>query len=389
MQTKIEQSNIVFASQVASQLASAVVNLAVHQFGATTDSLDTSPLADLLSREPFVAPLKSIKKENSPKFDAADSAMATLKGIKALTEVCADDSSCQSRIADFGILFLLRRLLLCDDYEKLAAMEAYDASRVLEAQELVSNASGEPSLSEKKNDSSSVRVPPTAHIRRHAARLLTILSLLEKVQKEIFSDEEFCRWLEDCANGAIPGCHDAKLQSYARATLLNIFCINRRASENGSLSDSESAESTNRKKNCPRYDDMVFLINPELPHWKVHEEKEQDTVGKDESSLSQANFIDSDGAAVARHGNDNTSLSHVSQNDSRPDSPLVDVVFIHGLRGGPYKSWRISEDKSSTKSGLVEKIDQEAGKLGTFWPGEWLSSDFPRARMFTLKYKVF
>uniref|UniRef100_A0A0A0L2B0 GPI inositol-deacylase n=1 Tax=Cucumis sativus TaxID=3659 RepID=A0A0A0L2B0_CUCSA len=388
VKTKIEQSNIVFASQVASQLASAVVNLAVHQFGATTDSLDTSPLADLLSREPFVAPLKSIKKENSPKFDAADSAMATLKGIKALTEVCADDSSCQSRIADFGILFLLRRLLLCDDYEKLAAMEAYDASRVLEAQELVSNASGEPSLSEKKNDSSSVRVPPTAHIRRHAARLLTILSLLEKVQKEIFSDEEFCRWLEDCANGAIPGCHDAKLQSYARATLLNIFCINRRASENGSLSDSESAESTNRKKNCPRYDDMVFLINPELPHWKVHEEKEQDTVGKDESSLSQANFIDSDGAAVARHGNDNTSLSHVSQNDSRPDSPLVDVVFIHGLRGGPYKSWRISEDKSSTKSGLVEKIDQEAGKLGTFWPGEWLSSDFPRARMFTLKYKT-
>lgn len=384
MQTKIEQSNIVFASQVASQLAGAVVNLAVHQFGATTDSLDTSPLADLLSCEPFVAPLKNIKKENSPKFDAADSAMATLKGIKALTEVCADDSSCQSRIADFGVLFLLRRLLLCDDYEKLAAMEAYDASRALEAQERVSNASGEPSLSEKKNDSSSVRVPPTAHIRRHAARLLTILSLLEKVQKEILSDEEFCRWLEDCANGAIPGCHDAKLQSYARATLLNIFCINHRASENASTSDTES---TNRKKNCPRYDDMIFLINPELPHWKVHEEKVQDTVQKDESSLSQANFIDIDGVAVSRHGNDDNSSSH--ENDSRQDSPLVDVVFIHGLRGGPYKSWRISEDKSSTKSGLVEKIDQEAGKLGTFWPGEWLSSDFPRARMFTLKYKVF
>lgn len=383
VKTKIEQSNIVFASQVASQLAGAVVNLAVHQFGATTDSLDTSPLADLLSCEPFVAPLKNIKKENSPKFDAADSAMATLKGIKALTEVCADDSSCQSRIADFGILFLLRRLLLCDDYEKLAAMEAYDASRALEAQERVSNASGEPSLSEKKNDSSSVRVPPTAHIRRHAARLLTILSLLEKVQKEILSDEEFCRWLEDCANGAIPGCHDAKLQSYARATLLNIFCINHRASENASTSDTES---TNRKKNCPRYDDMIFLINPELPHWKVHEEKVQDTVQKDESSLSQANFIDIDGVAVARHGNDDNSSSH--ENDSRQDSPLVDVVFIHGLRGGPYKSWRISEDKSSTKSGLVEKIDQEAGKLGTFWPGEWLSSDFPRARMFTLKYKT-
>jgi hypothetical protein len=36
----------------------------------------------------------------------------------------------------------------------------------------------------------------------------------------------------------------------------------------------------------------------------------------------------------------------------------------------------------------VEKIDQEAGKLGTFWPSEWLSNDFPQARLFTLKYKV-
>ncbi|XP_022133611.1 uncharacterized protein LOC111006140 isoform X2 [Momordica charantia] len=381
VKTKIEQSNIVFAGQVANQLAGAVVNLAVHQFGATTDSLDTSPLADLLSREPFVAHLKNLKKDNSSKFDAADSAMATLKGIKALTEVCADDSSCQRRIADFGVLFFLRRLLLCDDYEKLAAMEAYDASRVLEAQERIPNASGGPPVSERKNDSTSVRVPPTAHIRRHAARLLTILSLLEKVQKEILSDEALCKWLEDCANGAIPGCNDAKLQSYARATLLNIFCINRRAFENRGLSDTESAE---RQKNCPRYDDMIFLINPERPHWKNLGEKEQDTVQKDEYP-----FVDIDGVAVARNGYDsNSSSSHTSQNHSELASPLVDVVFIHGLRGGPYKSWRIAEDKSSTKSGLVEKIDQEAGKLGTFWPGEWLSSDFPRARMFTLKYKT-
>ena len=36
----------------------------------------------------------------------------------------------------------------------------------------------------------------------------------------------------------------------------------------------------------------------------------------------------------------------------------------------------------------VDEVDEEAGKLGTFWPGEWLSSDFPEARMFSLKYKV-
>lgn len=70
------------------------------------------------------------------------------------------------------------------------------------------------------------------------------------------------------------------------------------------------------------------------------------------------------------------------------EAPQLDVVFVHGLRGGPYKTWRLAEDKASTKSGLVEKIDEEAGKLGTFWPAEWLSTDLPQTRMFTLKYKV-
>ena len=77
-----------------------------------------------------------------------------------------------------------------------------------------------------------------------------------------------------------------------------------------------------------------------------------------------------------------------SQNVSKPDTPHVDFLFIHGLHGGPYKTWRIAEDKTSTKSGLVEKIDEEAGKHETFWPAEWLSADFPEARSFTLKYKV-
>ncbi|KAL0323081.1 UNVERIFIED_CONTAM: protein SERAC1 [Sesamum angustifolium] len=73
---------------------------------------------------------------------------------------------------------------------------------------------------------------------------------------------------------------------------------------------------------------------------------------------------------------------------SNIEVPPLDVVFVHGLRGGPFKTWRLSEDKSSTKSGLVEKIDEEAGKQGTFWPGEWLAADFPHARLFSLKYKT-
>ncbi|XP_015885505.3 uncharacterized protein LOC107420933 isoform X2 [Ziziphus jujuba] len=371
--TQIDQSNILSATQTVNLLSNAVVNLTVNQLGTSIGSEDIFPLAGLLSLEPFTGPLKNLKKDSVPKIDAADSATATLKGIKALAEVCVVDSSCQQKIVDFGVLCLLRRLLLCDDYEKLAAIEAYDASRILEAQDRNTNGPSKSSVS-VTNDAPSVRVPPTARIRRHAARLLTILSLLPKVQRVILGDEIWRNWLEDCAKGNIPGCSDLKTQSYARATLLNIFCDHQHDvdSVNGDSPDSGIA---NRKRTCPHYDDRIFLINPELGHWKCPGKVDQDTFQKEVLSSAEA---------VSTYNEPDTS----DDGSGGREMPIFDVVFVHGLRGGPFKTWRISEDKSSTKSGLVEKIDQEAGKQGTFWPGEWLSADFPQARMFTLKYKT-
>ncbi|XP_031273440.1 uncharacterized protein LOC116131919 isoform X2 [Pistacia vera] len=384
VKTQIDQSNVLFATQTVNQLAGAVVNLAGKQLGTTTgtESVETFPLADLLSLEPFAGPLKNLKKDSLPKVDATDSAVATLKGIKALTELCDEDSVCQNKLANFGILCLLKRFLLHDDYEKLAAMEAYDASRALEADKKVSDVPGEASVLDANNPSS-VRVPPTAHIRRHAARLLTVLSLRPDVQNAVKADETWCKWLEDCANGKIQGCSDLKMQSYARATLLNIFCNHQvgRDSANGNALGTDIA---NKNRTCPRYYDKIFLINPELPHWKCPEHKDQDVVQRDKSGS-----LNSEDTLVTEASNDGnlSSFVNASKNSSKSDVPQLDIVFVHGMRGGPYKTWRISEDKSSTKSGLVEKIDQEAGKQGTFWPGEWLSADFPHARLFTLKYK--
>ncbi|KAJ4701793.1 alpha/beta-Hydrolases superfamily protein [Melia azedarach] len=388
VKTQIDQSNLLFATQTANQLAGAVVNLARKQLEATMDAVETFPLSDLLSQEPFAGPFKNLKKDTVSKFDATDSAMATLKGIKALTEVCIGDSVCQQKLANFGILCLLRRFLLHDDYEKLAAMEAYDASRALEAEKKTPGDSDE-SSDLHTNNPSSVRVPPTAHIRKHAARLLTVLSLLPEVQKAVQADETWCKWLEDCANGKIQGCSDLKTQSYARATLLNIFCNHQagRESLNHNVPDTAIV---NRNSGCPRYDDVIFLINPELPHWKCPENKDQDNVQRKNSSLGEADSINNAATAETEASNAGDSSSSIdeSQNSSQSVAPQLDIVFVHGMRGGPYKTWRISENKYSTKSGLVEKIDQEAGKLGTFWPGEWLSADFPHARLFTLKYKT-
>ncbi|XVE70022.1 hypothetical protein DITRI_Ditri10aG0038300 [Diplodiscus trichospermus] len=383
VKTQIDQSNILSGAQTANQLAVAVVNLAGNQLAS---SADIFPLADLLSLEPFAGPFKNLKKDNPPKFDVADSALATLKGIKALTEICSEDSILQDKITNLGVLCLLRRFLLRDDFEKLAAIEAYAASRAPEAQERDSGNGGESSKS-NTNDPSSVRVPPTAHIRKHAAQLLTILSLLPKVQKVIAGDETWYKWLEDCANGKISGISDLKIRSYARAILLNVFCNQQIGID--SVNGVSVTSSTDGTSICPHYDDMLFLINPELPHWKCPG-KDQSTVQKDKSHLSEVGSMNSDNKPVAQVSDvDNSSSScNVSNNDSELEIPQIDVVFVHGLRGGPYKTWRIAEDKSSTKSGLVEKIDEEAGKLGTFWPGEWLLADFPQARLFSLKYKT-
>ncbi|KAG4379416.1 hypothetical protein GLYMA_17G244300v4 [Glycine max] len=387
VKTLINNANIASAAQVANQLSSAVVNLAAKQLRNASNSGDASPLADFLSMEPLAGPFKSLKRDNLPKLDAADSALATLKGIKALTEVCAEDSVCQDMIVDFGILCLLRRFLLSDDYEKLAAIEAYDASsRAHEGKERISNVDGEPATP-NVNDPASVRVPPTAHIRKHAARLLTILSLLPRVKKVITADETWCKWLDDCANGRIPGCSDLKMQSYARAALLNMFCNDQpnRKSESGSGGPSDGGV-PNYRNSCPRYDDMIFLINSHLPHWKCPKETDQQEAFSEEISLFTSTEM---GDGTESVNDSNGSISNDSTKSSPDaDCPPLDIVFVHGLRGGPYKTWRIAEEKSSTLSPLVEKIDEEAGKLGTFWPGEWLSGDFPEARMFTLKYKT-
>ncbi|PIA56384.1 hypothetical protein AQUCO_00700597v1 [Aquilegia coerulea] len=394
VKTQIDKSNALSAAQVANQLAGAVVNLAGNQFGKDTASDDTIPLGDLLSSEPFSGPFKSLNKDNLRKFDAADSALATLKGIKALTEVCADDSTSQNKLADFGVLCLLRRFLLRDDYEQLAANEAYDASRVLETQERAPNPPGETPVLDA-NDSSSVRVPSTAHIRRHAARLLNILSLHPKVQKSIRADKIWCKWLDDCANGKIPGCNDLKMQSYARATLLNIFCSEE--SNGNSVPENVPRGSMGvHNSMCPRYDDMIFLINPDLPHWKCSEKIVVDTAQQiflsreKPKSDNSPSMYKNESANVEILNCSNLPFSDESATHSQSGDPLVDIVFIHGLRGGPFKTWRVADDKFSTtsKSGLVEKIDQEAGKQGTFWPREWLAADFPYARLFTVKYKT-
>uniref|UniRef100_A0ACD5WSR0 Uncharacterized protein n=1 Tax=Avena sativa TaxID=4498 RepID=A0ACD5WSR0_AVESA len=374
VKNQVDYHNAYTATQVLNQLATAVVKLASVQSGYDSRSGDKLPLSDFLSLEPFATALKNMNKKSPPKFDAVDSALATLKGIKALAELSSEDVVCQKRIADLGVLSLLRHILVGDDYEKLAAIEAYDASRIREVQDKNVSASND-SSSAATTDPRSVRVPPAAHIRRHAGRLLTILSLLPNSKKEIISDGVWCKWLEECASGRVP-CNDIKLKSYCRLTLVNVFCSENRNTRSASGEYPDSGSENKRK--CPQFGDALFLLNPELP-LKVHLDNSGCGISRD--TCKDDGCIEDSGSETGSVDDPDTASRYVS--------PSVDVVFIHGLRGGPFNSWRIADDKSSTtKAGLVESIDEDAGKEGTCWPREWLSSDFPQARFLTVKYKT-
>jgi protein SERAC1 len=331
MQHRIDHYNASSATQIANQLALAVVRQTGPHLEPGIISMKEAPLADFLSLEPFATSLKNfLKQKNPPKFDAASSALSTLQAIKALSELCSDDIACQEKIYNLGALSLLRRFLLGDDYEKLAANATYDAS----------NKSNKSSNSSESNvesgaDNSSIRVPPAAHVRRHAARLLTILSTLPSGKSVIKHDKILCKWLNDCAAGSTQ-CNDLKLQSYCRSILLNVFLPE------------------NPERKGPQFGDGLFFLNPDIP--------QESLTNQDE-----------------RNKEKNEKMHH-----------MWDVVFVHGLRGGPFNSWRIADNKCSTtsKAGLVENIDQDAGKEGTCWPREWLAMDFPNGQFFTVKYKV-
>ncbi|XP_020591280.1 uncharacterized protein LOC110032106 [Phalaenopsis equestris] len=383
VKSKFEQSNVLLAAQVVNQLATCVIRQSKCKWESEPASTDL-PLADFLSLEPFATLSKNQKGRNQHKLFAADLAFATLKGIKTFTELCSEDFECQKKLVDFGILCLLKRLLVGDDYEKLAANETYDASRAMESQDRPSTVTVDQPASDS-NDSSSVRVPPAAHIRRHAAQLLTVLSLLPNVKGSIAQDEMWCQWLESCASQRIPCCSDLKIQSYARATLLNIFCSE-------TIGKQSLIEETKEGRSaCAQYKDMLFLISPDLSHWKCSKMNALvDPSNKRESSFSAASSSGDADGYCSNQSCENSGCVSRADVASHGESPLIDVVFVHGLRGGPFKSWRMADDKVSTtsKAGLVEHIDREAGKEGTFWPGEWLSADFPQARLFTLRYKT-
>jgi hypothetical protein len=46
-------------------------------------------------------------------------------------------------------------------------------------------------------------------------------------------------------------------------------------------------------------------------------------------------------------------------------APVMDVVFLHGLRGGAFSTWRLTPSPGGVED------------LQSCWPADWLAADLP------------
>lgn len=108
----------------------------------------------------------------------------------------------------------------------------------------------------------------TAHIQKHAARLLSILSMNPSASLVIGKDPQWCKWLETCAEGHFSD--DNKLRSYSRAVLYHVSQAQEMSEEVGSL-PAYGSETVLRKLGdiWPRYEDTVYLMNPDAVYWNA------------------------------------------------------------------------------------------------------------------------
>lgn len=59
------------------------------------------------------------------------------------------------------------------------------------------------------------------------------------------------------------------------------------------------------------------------------------------------------------------------------EAPSIDVVFVHGIRGGPFVTWRRERTPGVPPASVVH--DQ-------CWPSTWLVNDVPTARLLSMEY---
>ncbi len=150
------------------------------------------------------------------------------------------------------------------------------------------------------------------------------------------------------------------------------------------------------------YADGVHLLDPSAPHHRALLQRRpsslldsitaaasaaavtaaadlsQSDIGPDDLAASSpgAPHTDTSGCWVTQH------KTTGSGGSSETGQPEFDIVFVHGIRGGPFITWR--------KLGAFVRKGASARQLSKHdcWPSDWLAKDLPGARLLSVEYQV-
>ncbi|XP_004674216.1 PREDICTED: protein SERAC1 [Condylura cristata] len=99
-----------------------------------------------------------------------------------------------------------------------------------------------------------------------------------------------------------------------------------------------------------------------------------------EASHAARTLANLDRETVREKYPDGVYVLHPQHRTSQPIK--ADVLFIHGLMGAAFKTWR-QQDNERT---LLEKIPEDEARYTTCWPKTWLARDCPALRIISVEY---
>ncbi|XP_065787125.1 protein SERAC1 isoform X2 [Muntiacus reevesi] len=99
-----------------------------------------------------------------------------------------------------------------------------------------------------------------------------------------------------------------------------------------------------------------------------------------EASHAARTLANLDREAVPEKYQDGVYVLHPQYRTSQPIK--ADVLFIHGLMGAAFKTWRQQDNDQD----LTEKVSEDESKYTTCWPKSWLARDCPALRIISVEY---
>jgi hypothetical protein len=223
-------------------------------------------------------------------------------------------------------------------------------------------------------------------LQRQISRILALLSI-DVDGAESIVRHQFIPWLQHLAAS-----DDCKVSSNAARALLHIEAAQRSgfvvtlSSQKNLLDASRMMSNEDSETVLPEVHDLGLgqQSGKRLMSLNLGDKQElfvkQKRKEKLWMNLSADRLILHDGihlfSPLAKH---HEVLAQQGTHDTSPGSPSYDIVFVHGIRGGAFITWR--QEKALSLGSARGNVDHSV-----CWPTAWLAPKFPKARLISAEY---